>query len=79
MRLYLTNPAGLGDRVRDLATRETACCSFFNFEIRGNNDDLLLQVSVPPEWRDILSAMADRAEELAAVCSCRDPVSSSSG
>jgi hypothetical protein len=30
-RLHLTGPAGLAARVRDLAARETQCCSFFTF------------------------------------------------
>ena len=46
------------DRVRDLADRETACCSFFSFVVDGESDDLMLEVSVPPEHRDILKALA---------------------
>ena len=48
VRLHLTGPAGLRDRVRDLTERETACCSFFTFVIDGGADDLVLEVSVPP-------------------------------
>src|SRR5689334_7657995 len=40
LRLHLTGPEGLRERVRDLAERETACCSFFSFVITGTSDDL---------------------------------------
>jgi hypothetical protein len=61
VRMHLTGPAGLPDRVRDLAERETACCSFFTFAIEGGADDLQLEISVPPERRDVLEALARRA------------------
>ena len=60
--IHLVGPAGLRDRVRDLAARETACCSFFTFVVDGREDDLTLHVSVPPERRTILDALAARAE-----------------
>jgi len=66
VRLHLTGSAGLRDRVRDLTERETACCSFFTFEIEGGADDLLLEISVPPERRDILEALALRAIAMSA-------------
>jgi hypothetical protein len=64
VRLHLAGAAGLGDTVRDLAQRETACCSFFTFAIAGSDDELTFDISVPVEYRDILSALADRANEL---------------
>jgi hypothetical protein len=33
LRLYLTGPDGVEATVRDLAARETQCCSFFTFTI----------------------------------------------
>jgi hypothetical protein len=66
VRIHLAGAAGLSDRVRDLTERETACCSFFTFLIEGHDTDLTLTVSVPPERRDVLTALADRAEELVA-------------
>ncbi len=64
-RIHLAGPAGLADRVRDLTERETACCSFFTFLIEGDDTDLTLTVSVPRERRDVLNALADRAEAVA--------------
>ena len=63
--ITLAGGADLRDRVQDLATRETACCSFFTFDIEGSDGtagDLTLHVSVPPEHRAILDALADRAQ-----------------
>ena len=64
--MHLTGPEGLRDRVRDLAERETACCSFFSFVIDGESDDVIMQVAVPPEHRDILKALSARAVEKSA-------------
>jgi hypothetical protein len=64
VRLHLTGPVGLGDQVRDLAERESTCCSFFTFAVAGPDDDLSLDISVPVERRDILSALRERAIEL---------------
>ena len=66
VRMRLTGAEGLTDRVRDLAARETECCSFFTFTVEGTDDDLVLDVSVPPARQEILEALADRAEELSA-------------
>ena len=52
--------------VRDLTERESACCSFFTFVVDGESDDLMLQVSVPQQHRDILKALAARAVEQSA-------------
>ena len=66
VRMHLGGPAGLVERVSDLTERETACCSFFTFATEGGDDDLVLEISVPPERRDILAGLADRATELTA-------------
>jgi hypothetical protein len=63
IRIHLVGDGGLRDTVRDLARRETDCCSFFTFSFEGTDDDLVLGVAVPPERRDILDALAARAEE----------------
>jgi hypothetical protein len=60
--IHLVGTADLRDRVRDLTTRETACCSFFTFVVEGRDDDVTVHVSVPSERRTILDALAARAE-----------------
>ncbi|MFC5728156.1 MULTISPECIES: hypothetical protein [Nocardioides] len=64
VRMHLAGDAGLVDRVRDLTDRETSCCSFFAFTIDGTDDDLTLDIAVPPARQEILDALADRAAEL---------------
>ena len=62
--------AGAGDmyvQVSDLVTRETACCSFFDFSITehprdlAGEDQLVLRVGVPVSRDDVLEALTDRA------------------
>ncbi len=64
VRLHMTGADGLVEQVRDLAARESSCCSFFTFEISGDAQQLRLDVAVPPARQEILDALADRAEEL---------------
>jgi hypothetical protein len=63
-RLTLSGPTGLRERVLDLVERESRCCSFFDFTLQGVDDDLELVIAVPPEHRDVLAALADRASRL---------------
>ena len=66
VHLHLSGGPGLSERVRDLAARETECCSFFTFSVAGPDDALILDVSVPAAYGDVLAALADRAQELSA-------------
>ena len=62
LRLSLSGGAGLREQVADLAARESACCSFFDFALSGPADAVVLEVGVPPERREILEALAALAE-----------------
>ncbi|KAB2810990.1 hypothetical protein F9L07_03380 [Pimelobacter simplex] len=66
VRMHLAGEPGLVEQVRDLTERESSCCSFFTFDIRGTDRDLTLDVSVPYARQEILDALADRALELSA-------------
>jgi hypothetical protein len=66
VRMHLAGATGLRERVRDLTARETQCCSFFTFVISGTDQDLTLDISVPPAKQEILDALAERASELSA-------------
>jgi hypothetical protein len=46
---------------RDLARRESECCSFFTFEFESAGDDLVIRVGVPPEHVAVLDALEARA------------------
>jgi hypothetical protein len=69
-RLRLTGPAGLETRVRDLAARETECCSFFTFtltaETAADGEGLVLDITVPTGYTDVLDSLTQRATTLAA-------------
>lgn len=62
--LRITLPGGrdLADSVRDLAERETRCCSFFTFAVTAPAPGVVrLDVEVPPGHLDVLDALQARA------------------
>jgi hypothetical protein len=46
---------------RDLAQRESSCCSFFTFEFEAVGEDLLIRIGVPAEHVAVLDALEARA------------------
>ncbi|MBE1546077.1 hypothetical protein GGC64_000085 [Mycobacterium sp. OAS707] len=46
---------------RDLARRESECCSFFTFELESTGDDFVMRIGVPPEHVAVLDAIQARA------------------
>jgi hypothetical protein len=60
LALTLAAAPGRADLVRDLARRESMCCSFFTFRVE-DGDPLRVQVTVPPAHADVLDALAVRA------------------
>ena len=50
---------------RDLAARESECCSFFRFSFAMDADGLVVEVQVPPAHVEVLDALAARAAALA--------------
>ncbi|RSM41760.1 hypothetical protein DMB66_55635 [Actinoplanes sp. ATCC 53533] len=69
-RLHLTGPAGLAARVRDLAARETECCSFFTFTTTGepatDGEMVALDIEVPAVHADVLASLTRRASVVSA-------------
>jgi hypothetical protein len=69
-RLHLRGAAGLTAAVRDLAARETECCSFFEFTVTpgaaAQGEALTLDIEVPPQYADVLSALITKAGTLPA-------------
>jgi hypothetical protein len=51
--------------VMDLTARETECCSFFTFTVRAVDGAVLLDVSVPPAYIDVLDGLARHAASAA--------------
>jgi hypothetical protein len=46
---------------RDLAARETQCCSFFTFSLTSDGDTVQVDVRVPAVRSEVLDALAARA------------------
>jgi len=45
---------------RDLAARESSCCSFFCFDFHPAADDLVMSIGVPKDHVDVLDALHAR-------------------
>jgi hypothetical protein len=58
--LDLVLPRDVETDARDLARRESECCSFFTFEFESVGDDLVMRVSVQPAHVDVLDAVEGR-------------------
>ena len=69
-RIRLAGPPGLAARVRDLAARETECCSFFTFttipQPVAEGEAVVLDIKVPAAYADVLAALARRASAVTA-------------
>ncbi|MDX3594576.1 hypothetical protein PV749_25985 [Streptomyces sp. ID03-2B] len=64
LRLDLAGGPGVAERVRELASRESACCSFFTFAVSAassGEDRVHLDVSVDEGHASVLEALAARA------------------
>jgi hypothetical protein len=59
LRVTLDGDAAFADSVRDLAARETECCSFFTFAVSRPAPDLVvLDIEVPDAHVGVLDALA---------------------
>jgi hypothetical protein len=59
--LDLVIPREVEASARDLADRESECCSFFTFDFEAAGDDDVMYVGVPPSHVDVLDALEARA------------------
>ncbi|AJE81604.1 hypothetical protein ACWDF1_29210 [Streptomyces coelicoflavus] len=60
LRLALAAGPGVEDRVRDLAERESGCCSFFTFTTTVGEDMIALDIVVDHAHEAVLNALATR-------------------
>jgi hypothetical protein len=58
--LALVLPSTVEAAARDLAQRESKCCSFFTFEFETVGDALLMHIAVPPSQIEVLDAIEAR-------------------
>jgi hypothetical protein len=59
-RLDLVLPRDAEATARDLAARESECCSFFTFEFETAGDDVVMHVGVLPQQVEVLDAIQAR-------------------
>ncbi len=59
-RLDLGTAADVESAARDLARRESECCSFFTFEFDSAGEDVVMHIGVPPEQIAVLDAIEAR-------------------
>ncbi|MCX4657486.1 hypothetical protein AB0N79_33555 [Streptomyces microflavus] len=60
LRLHLAGGPGVEERVRDLAERESGCCSFFTFTTNPGPDMIGLDIAVDQQHTAVLDALAAR-------------------
>ncbi|MEK6443780.1 hypothetical protein [Pseudonocardia sp. T1-2H] len=60
LRLHLAGTDEVEARVRDLAARESECCSFFTFDVR-RGDEVIVDVRVPGNRTEVLDGLARQA------------------
>lgn len=56
---------------RDLASRETSCCSFFAFEFESAADALTMRITVPEHHAAVLEALVSAATRDAGLAAAR--------
>ncbi len=61
LRLVLDGARHTESVARDLAARESVCCSFFAFDFTRTGDELILDVTVPPAHVEVLDGLSARA------------------
>ena len=59
-RLDLVMPNTVEADARDLARRESECCSYFMFEFDSAGDDVMMRIRVPAAQVEILDAIEAR-------------------
>lgn len=62
VRLVFENRQGLGDDIRQLARRESQCCGFFSFDLDTTGENIVLQVTAPPDKFAYLDALYEATD-----------------
>jgi thioredoxin len=61
LRLVLGETGGVAEQARDLAARESSCCSFFDFTVTTADTAVVIDVQVPLERAGVLDGIAAQA------------------
>lgn len=59
IRARLTFPPELASNVRKFVREESACCPFFDFDIRHGSQSVTLTVRAPPDAGHMIDALVD--------------------
>ncbi|MEV0110965.1 hypothetical protein AB0H42_32205 [Nocardia sp. NPDC050799] len=62
-RLELVLTGDTEPAARDLAARESGCCSFFTFDFATTTRDTVMGVEVPATYVEVLDAFATRVQD----------------
>ncbi|WP_324652369.1 hypothetical protein [Georgenia sp. H159] len=62
LRLALCSGPGVEATARELAARETRCCSFFRFAVSAGAGTVVIDVGVPPSRTEVLDGLQRQAE-----------------
>lgn len=57
VRLIFQRKNGLEEDIRELVRRESQCCGFFAFDVTVGEDDILVEVTAPPDKMAYLDAL----------------------
>ncbi|MGW9169798.1 hypothetical protein ACWGPP_19270 [Agromyces sp. NPDC055657] len=61
-RLDVELKAAAADRARDLAVRESACCSFFTFSFVKGVPNVVMRIEVPAAQTAVIDSLAARVD-----------------
>ena len=65
VRMELSGDAELAEQTRQLAERESACCSFFTFDVAPlEGGRVAFDVRVPGSYVDVLNGLVARADSV---------------
>lgn len=64
VRVELRPDPATAARAAELATKETACCSFFTFQVAIADGHVALTIQTEPTHQAVLEALVARAESL---------------
>jgi hypothetical protein len=60
LTFYFDDVEGLEARARDLTARESSCCSFFDFNVARDADQVIVGIRVPDQHTSILDSLESR-------------------
>ena len=60
LQLELRYAPAVADRVREMVSKEQACCAFLNFELAETTEGVRLTITAPERARDVADALFEQ-------------------